>query len=105
MLIGGGGGCVLQYQREREIVKSIIIWSYPEVDLCGRRLWNSTSSTVQTAPLTFSTRMKHLCSDRLWRTAFYSYYFDWFWFYLDRKGSYFYFIFKDEGQFDNSRYF
>ena len=43
---------------------------YPDVERCGRRLWNSTSSTVQTAPLTFSTRMKHLCSDRLWRTAF-----------------------------------
>ena len=38
--------------------------------LGGRLRWYSSSSTVQTAPLTFSTRMKHLCSDRLCRTAF-----------------------------------
>ena len=45
--------------------------SYPEAaPRCGLRLWYSTSSTVQTAPLTFSTRMKHLCRDKLWRTAF-----------------------------------
>uniref|UniRef100_A0A8W7PKR7 Uncharacterized protein n=1 Tax=Anopheles coluzzii TaxID=1518534 RepID=A0A8W7PKR7_ANOCL len=36
----------------------------------GRRLQNSASFTVHTAPLMFSTRMKHLCSDRLCRTAF-----------------------------------
>ncbi len=36
----------------------------------GRRRWYSSSSTVQTAPFTFSTRMKHLCRLRLWRTAF-----------------------------------
>lgn len=30
----------------------------------------STSSTVHTAPFTFSTRTKHLCRLRLWRTAF-----------------------------------
>lgn len=53
------------------VMLGLLDWIPPEVDLCGRRLWNSTSSTVQTAPLTFSTRMKHLCSDRLWRTAFY----------------------------------
>ena len=47
--------------------------SYPEAaPLCGLLLWYSTSSTVQTAPLTFSTRMKHLCRDKLWRTAFLS---------------------------------
>ena len=44
---------------------------YPEAaPRCGLLLWYSTSSTVQTAPLTFSTRMKHLCKDKLWRTAF-----------------------------------
>ena len=36
----------------------------------GLLRWYSTSSTVQTAPFTFSTRMKHLWSDRLCRTAF-----------------------------------
>lgn len=36
----------------------------------GLRFWYSCSSTVQTAPLTFSTRTKHLCRLRLWRTAF-----------------------------------
>lgn len=44
--------------------------TYP-AERCERRLQNSTSSTVQTAPLTFSTRVKHLCSDRLCLTAFY----------------------------------
>ena len=38
--------------------------------LGGLLRWYSSSSTVHTAPLTFSTRMKHLCSDRLCRTAF-----------------------------------
>lgn len=33
-------------------------------------LWYSSSSTVHTAPFTFSTRTKHLCRLRLWRTAF-----------------------------------
>ena len=57
--------------RERDRVRvGHIMMAYPEVDLWGLLLWNSISSTVQTAPLTFSTRMKHLCSDRLWRTAF-----------------------------------
>ena len=45
---------------------------YLEVERWGRLRWNSASSTVQTAPFTFSTRMKHLCSDRLWRTAFWT---------------------------------
>ena len=45
--------------------------SYPAAaPLCGLRRWYSTSSTVQTAPLTFSTRIKHLWRDKLWRTAF-----------------------------------
>ena len=47
--------------------------SYPAAaPLCGLLLWYSTSSTVQTAPFTFSTRIKHLWSDKLWRTAFYT---------------------------------
>lgn len=47
--------------------------SYPAAaPLWGLRRWYSTSSTVQTAPLTFSTRMKHLWRDKLCRTAFYS---------------------------------
>ena len=46
--------------------------SYPAAaPLCGLLRWYSTSSTVQTAPLTFSTRMKHLWRDKLCRTAFY----------------------------------
>lgn len=36
----------------------------------GLLFWYSTSSTVHTAPFTFSTRTKHLCRLRLWRTAF-----------------------------------
>ena len=44
--------------------------TYPE-SFWGLRFWYSTSSTVQTAPLTFSTRTKHLCNDKLWRTAFF----------------------------------
>lgn len=53
----------------------VSVVSYPAAaPLCGLRLWYSTSSTVQTAPLTFSTRMKHLWSDKLCRTAFYSTY-------------------------------
>lgn len=44
--------------------------TYPE-SFWGLRFWYSTSSTVQTAPLTFSTRTKHLCKDKLWRTAFF----------------------------------
>jgi len=40
------------------------------VPLCGLLLWYSTSSTVHTAPLTFSTLMKHLCRLKLCRTAF-----------------------------------
>ncbi len=43
--------------------------SYPVI-FGGLLFWYSTSSTVQTAPLTFSTRTKHLCRLRLWRTAF-----------------------------------
>ena len=45
---------------------------YLEVERWGRLRWNSASSTVQTAPFTFSTRLKHLCSDKLWRTAFWT---------------------------------
>ena len=49
----------------------MVAQSYPaEQPLWGLRLWYSTSSTVQTAPFTFSTRIKHLCNDRLCRTAF-----------------------------------
>ena len=44
--------------------------TYPE-SFWGLRFWYSISSTVQTAPLTFSTRTKHLCKDKLWRTAFF----------------------------------
>lgn len=44
--------------------------SEPLAPLCGLLLWYSISSTVHTAPLTFSTRMKHLWRDKLWRTAF-----------------------------------
>ena len=44
--------------------------SHPD-SFWGRRFWYSISSTVQTAPLTFSTRTKHLWSDKLWRTAFF----------------------------------
>jgi pentatricopeptide repeat protein len=47
------------------------------VPLCGLLLWYSNSSTVQTAPLTFSTLMKHLCRERLWRTAFYVHMKEW----------------------------
>lgn len=43
------------------------------VIFCGRLFWNSSSSTVQTAPFTFSTRTKHLWRLRLWRTAFWDY--------------------------------
>ena len=51
--------------------KSSFPSSYPAAaPLCGLRRWYSTSSTVQTAPLTFSTRIKHLWRDKLWRTAF-----------------------------------
>ena len=46
--------------------------AYPdEQPRCGRRRWYSTSSTVHTAPFTFSTRIKHLCRERLCLTAFY----------------------------------
>ena len=45
---------------------------YPaEQPLWGRLLWYSTSSTVQTAPFTFSTLIKHLWRLRLCLTAFY----------------------------------
>lgn len=44
-------------------------WTYPLI-FCGLLFWNSISSTVHTAPFTFSTRTKHLCRLRLWRTAF-----------------------------------
>lgn len=43
--------------------------TYPVI-FGGLLFWYSTSSTVQTAPFTFSTRTKHLCRLRLWRTAF-----------------------------------
>lgn len=43
--------------------------TYPVI-FCDLRFWYSTSSTVHTAPLTFSTRTKHLCRLRLCRTAF-----------------------------------
>lgn len=43
--------------------------TYPVI-FCDLRFWYSTSSTVHTAPFTFSTRTKHLCRLRLWRTAF-----------------------------------
>jgi len=45
--------------------------TYPDEVRWGRLLQNSASSTVHTAPFTFSTLMKHLCRERLWRTAFY----------------------------------
>ena len=50
--------------------KCSFLKTYPE-SFWGLRFWYSTSSTVQTAPLTFSTRTKHLCNDKLWRTAFF----------------------------------
>lgn len=43
--------------------------TYPVI-FGGLRFWYSRSSTVHTAPLTFSTRTKHLCRLRLCRTAF-----------------------------------
>lgn len=43
--------------------------TYPVI-FGGLLFWYSTSSTVHTAPFTFSTRTKHLCRLRLWRTAF-----------------------------------
>lgn len=43
--------------------------TYPLI-FWGRLFWNSISSTVHTAPLTFSTRTKHLWRLRLCRTAF-----------------------------------
>lgn len=43
--------------------------TYPLI-FCGLLFWNSSSSTVHTAPLTFSTRTKHLWRLRLCRTAF-----------------------------------
>lgn len=43
--------------------------TYPLI-FWGRLFWNSISSTVHTAPFTFSTRTKHLCRLRLCRTAF-----------------------------------
>lgn len=47
--------------------------SYPAVaPLWGLRRWYSISSTVQTAPFTFSTLMKHLCKDKLCLTAFWN---------------------------------
>ena len=42
----------------------------PPPPLWGLLRWYSTSSTVHTAPFTFSTLMKHLWRDKLWRTAF-----------------------------------
>lgn len=44
-------------------------WTYPLI-FWGRLFWNSISSTVHTAPFTFSTRTKHLWRLRLCRTAF-----------------------------------
>lgn len=38
--------------------------TYPVI-FCDLRFWYSTSSTVHTAPFTFSTRTKHLCRLRL----------------------------------------
>ena len=35
-----------------------------------RRIPNGCAQVVSLFTLTFSTRLKHLCSDRLWRTAF-----------------------------------
>lgn len=43
--------------------------TYPLI-FWGRLFWNSISSTVHTAPFTFSTRTKHLWRLRLCRTAF-----------------------------------
>ena len=45
-------------------------WPTHPVIFGGLRFWYSRSSTVHTAPLTFSTRTKHLCRLRLCRTAF-----------------------------------
>ena len=45
--------------------------TYPLI-FWGRLFWNSISSTVHTAPFTFSTRTKHLWRLRLCRTAFFS---------------------------------
>lgn len=47
----------------------VCVCSYPVI-FGGLLFWYSTSSTVHTAPFTFSTRTKHLCRLRLWRTAF-----------------------------------
>lgn len=46
-------------------------YTYPlPAVFCGLRLWNSISSTVHTAPFTFSKRTKHLWRLRLCLTAF-----------------------------------
>ena len=65
-----GNGFIVMEGVDR-IYFSMYVLAYPAAaPLCGRRRWYSTSSTVHTAPLTFSTRIKHLWSDKLWRTAF-----------------------------------
>lgn len=53
------GGTVIN---KEDLLYPVIFWD--------RLLWYSTSSTVHTAPFTFSTRTKHLCRLKLCRTAF-----------------------------------
>ena len=69
---GKEGDRFLLIEKRAKISFPRYLVSYPAAaPLCGLLLWYSTSSTVQTAPFTFSTRIKHLWSDKLWRTAFY----------------------------------
>ena len=57
-------------EEEDENEDDIDIDEAPLLIFKGRRRQYSKSSTVHTAPLTFSTRMKHLCKLRLCLTAF-----------------------------------
>lgn len=67
-----GDRFLLMEKRAKSSFPRLLV-SYPAATpLCGLLLWYSTSSTVQTAPFTFSTRIKHLWRDKLWRTAFYT---------------------------------
>ena len=70
---GKEGDRFLLMEKRAKISFPRYLVSYPAAaPLCGLLLWYSTSSTVQTAPFTFSTRIKHLWRDKLWRTAFYT---------------------------------
>ena len=59
----------VQEEDYHEDYSYLVHWLFP---LGFLFLWYSISSTVQTAPLTFSTLLKHLWRLRLWRTAFWN---------------------------------